>query len=79
MPLAPALASAAPRPPCETVSVEVAAARLGLSRSKAYELARTVGTIGGIPVLRFGRKLVVPCRALDRVLLVDQPVPNVTA
>ena len=58
-------------PSSETVSVEVAAARLGLSRSKAYALARQEGSLGGVPVLRFGRKLAVPTRALDRVLLVD--------
>jgi len=54
----------------ETVSVEVAAARLGLSRGKAYELARQNAL--PVPVLRFGRKMAIPTRALDRVLLVDE-------
>jgi hypothetical protein len=59
-------------PSRETVSVEVAAARLGLSRSKAYELAREEGRLHeGVPVLRFGRKMSVPVRAIDRVLMVD--------
>jgi hypothetical protein len=49
--------------------VEVAAARLGLSRGKAYELARQDAL--PVPVLRFGRKLAIPTRALDRVLLAD--------
>ena len=49
----------------ETCSVEVAAARLGLSRGKAYELARQNAL--PVPVLRFGRKLAVPVRSLDRV------------
>ncbi len=53
----------------ETCSVEVAAARLGLSRSKAYELARRNAL--AVPVLRFGRKLAVPVRALDRVLGIE--------
>jgi excisionase family DNA binding protein len=57
------------RPACETVSVEVAAARLGLSRGKAYELARRNAL--PVPVLRFGRKMAIPARALDRLLLVD--------
>ncbi len=64
-------------PPSETVSVEIAAARLGLSRSKAYELARQQDTLAaGVPVLRFGRKLAVPVRALDRVLGVDPPTDS---
>ena len=59
-------------PTPETVSVEIAAARLGLSRSKAYELAREQGFLyRGVPVLRFGRKMAVPTRALDRVLLAE--------
>jgi excisionase family DNA binding protein len=55
------------RPARETVSVEVAAARLGLSRGKAYELARQNAL--PVPVLRFGRKMAIPTRALDRVLM----------
>ena len=66
-----------PSPPIsETVSVEVAAARLGLSRSKAYELARQNAL--PVPVLRFGRKMAVPARALDRLLLVESPEFAVT-
>jgi excisionase family DNA binding protein len=59
------------RPRSETCSVEVAAARLGLSRGKAYELARQNAL--PVPVIRLGRKLVIPSRALDRVLLADAP------
>jgi excisionase family DNA binding protein len=58
-----------PRPSSETCSVEVAAARLGLSRGKAYELARRNAL--GVPVLRFGRKMAIPVRALDRLLHAD--------
>ena len=64
-----AAASASPLPASETVSVEVAAARLGLSRSKAYKLARQNAL--PVPVLRFGRKIVIPARALDRLLWAD--------
>jgi excisionase family DNA binding protein len=70
--VAPA-AAPAPLPPSETVSVEVAAARLGLSRGKAYELARRNAL--PVPVLRFGRKMAIPARALDRVLHADS-LPN---
>lgn len=58
--------SAEARPEPETVSVEIAAARLGIGRSLAYELARQNAL--PVPVLRFGRKLAIPTRALDRVL-----------
>jgi hypothetical protein len=54
------------RLPAETCSVEDAARRLGLSRSAAYALARQDAL--PVPVLRLGRKLVIPVRSLDRVL-----------
>ena len=63
------LDSAEPRPAPETCSVETAAARLGIGRSLAYELARQNAL--PVPVLRFGRKLAIPTRALDRVLGVE--------
>ena len=50
-------------------ALKVAAARLGLSRGKAYELARQNAL--PVPVLRFGRKMAIPTRALDRVLAGD--------
>lgn len=57
----------------ETVSIEIAAARLGISLSKAYELARQDSALHPqVPVLRFGRKLAVPVRALDKLLLLAE-------
>ena len=57
----------------ETCSVPTAARRLGLSRSTAYRLARSDAL--PVPVLRFGRKLAIPTRALDRMLgIEDMPV-----
>lgn len=50
-----------------TLTVEEAAIELGISRYLAYEQART-GQIAGIPVLRVGRRLLVPRAALERVL-----------
>jgi len=47
-----------------TYTVTEAAVLLGISRAKAYECART----GELPVLRFGRRLVVPAVALDELL-----------
>lgn len=52
-----------------TLTVEEAAARLGISRTLAYELARA-GRLP-VPVLRLGRRVVVSRMALDRVLAAD--------
>lgn len=51
-----------------TLTVEQAASVLGIGRTLAYEAARTTGNIGGIPVLRVGRRLLVPRAALERRL-----------
>ena len=50
-----------------TFTVEEAGRLLGIGRDLAYEHARA-GSIGGIPVLRVGRRLLVPRPALERVL-----------
>lgn len=55
----------------EKCTIEEAARRLGLSRGKAYELARRDAL--GVPVLRFGRKVLIQTRALDRLLGVEEP------
>lgn len=47
-----------------TLSVEAAARILGLSRTLAYEAVRT----GQIPSIRFGKRIVVPRVALERML-----------
>lgn len=48
-------------PACATLSVEEAAAVLGISRSSLYALLRS----GCVPHLRFGRTLRIPARSLD--------------
>ena len=47
-----------------TITVDEAAARLGLSRNGAYEAVRR----GEIPSLRIGRRVLVPRAALERML-----------
>lgn len=47
-----------------SLSVKAAARILGLSWASAYEAVRT----GQIPSLRFGKRIVVPCAALNRML-----------
>ena len=52
-----------------TMTVSEAAEYLGISRAFAYEL---VGR-GEIPAVRFGRRVVVPRRALETLLEVGRP------
>lgn len=47
-----------------TMSVEEAAAVLGISRALAYELVRR----GELPRLRLGRRVVIPRRALENLV-----------
>jgi excisionase family DNA binding protein len=52
-----------------TMTVEEAAAYLGIGRSAAYEAARS----GDLPVIRLGRRLLVPRAALERMLADCRP------
>ena len=52
-----------------TLDIPEVAAALGLSRGKTYALARS----GMLPVLRLGRRVVVPKAALDRLLAPADP------
>ena len=53
----------------ETTDIMTAARRLGISRSLAYQLARTGQLVDGVPVLKAGEdRYVVPTAALDRAL-----------
>jgi len=47
-----------------TITVEEAAEKLGISRALAYEMVHQ----GKIPVLRFGRRMVVPKKVLEQLL-----------
>lgn len=53
----------------ETMSVSEAGAILGICRNAAYKLASQ----GVIPTLRLGRRLVVPRRALAKMLRNPRP------
>lgn len=53
-----------------TISVEQAGRQLGIGRSLAYELARN----GQIPVLRLGKRMVVPVAKLAEMLGEREPV-----
>ena len=53
----------------QTLTVEEAAKLLGVSRGSAYEAVRS----GELPVVRLGRRLLVPRQALDRLLAGNGP------
>lgn len=56
----------------QTVTVEEAGRALGIGRGSAYEAARR----GDIPVIRLGKRLLVPRVALERLLAGDGPRPS---
>ena len=55
---------ARPRPKKLCYTVPEAAQLLGFSRNFGYELART----GQLPIIRFGKRMVVPKAAFDKML-----------
>jgi excisionase family DNA binding protein len=52
-----------------TLTIEEAAEILGLSRASAYAAANN----GDLPVIRLGRRLIVPRHALEQMLDVGVP------
>ena len=52
-----------------TMTVKEAAIALNISRGLAYQAARD----GGIPTIRIGRRLLVPRRALEKLLEAPSP------
>lgn len=56
------LTAAQPQP--ETTTIAQAAKRLRIGRNQAYEAAAK----GQLPVIKIGRRLLVPTAALDRML-----------
>lgn len=55
-----------------TLTVEEAAKLLGIGRQLAYDQVKT----GDIPVIKIGRRLVVPRRALEKLLEQGQLVSS---
>ena len=55
-------------PAPETDSIEVAAARLGIGRTSAYQRAAEGELAPGVPVIKIGRRYVVSRAALDKLL-----------
>jgi excisionase family DNA binding protein len=56
----------------DTLTVPEAGQRLGIGRRQAYDAARR----GEIPVIRIGRRVLVPKPAFERLLLDGQLVSN---
>lgn len=53
-----------------TLTIDEAAKLLGIGRQLAYDRAKT----GEIPVIKIGRRLLVPRRALERLLEGPRPL-----
>jgi len=51
-------------PPSATISIEQAARRLKIGRNQAYQAAHK----GELPVIKIGKRLLVPTAALGRLL-----------
>ena len=59
-----------------TLTIPEAAELLGISRNLGYEIAARDGELAGIPVIRVGRRLLIPQARLLGVLgLEDGPDP----
>ena len=57
-----------------TLTVPEAADLLGIGRNLAYEIAKREGELAGVPVIKVGRRLLVPHARLLVVLgLLDDP------
>ena len=56
-----------------TLSIEETAKLLGICRNLCYDRVKT----GEIPVIKIGRRLLVPRRALEKLLEQGQPVTPV--
>ena len=55
-----------------TLTVPQAARLLGIGRNLAYEIAARDGEIAGVPVIRVGRRLLIPLARLLEVLGLDE-------
>ena len=61
----------------ETTSVEDACRRLGINRSTGYAEIQRTGCLASIPVVRVGKRLLIPTAGLDRILACDtRPSPE---
>jgi excisionase family DNA binding protein len=54
-----------------TLTIPEAAKLLGIGRNLAYEIARRDGELAGVPVIRVGRRLLIPYARLLTVLGID--------
>jgi len=59
-------------PVSATLTVPEAAQLLGIGRNLAYETAARGGEIAGVPVIRVGRRLLIPLARLLEVLGLDE-------
>ncbi len=61
-----------------TLNVPEAAELLGVGRNLAYEIVARDGELAGVPVLRVGRRLLIPQARFLAVLGLDNPPDSVS-
>ena len=61
-----------------TLTIPEAAELLGIGRSLAYEIATRDGELASVPVIRVGRRLVIPEARLLAVLGLNEGLPSGT-
>lgn len=59
-----------------TLTVPEAAKLLGIGRNLAYQIAADHGELAGVPIIRVGRRMVVPRALLHAALGLDKGLPN---
>jgi excisionase family DNA binding protein len=62
-----------------TLTVPEAAKLLGIGRNLAYQIAADEGELAGVPIIRVGRRMVVPRAPLRAALGLDKGLPSHTA
>ncbi len=78
LPLSDRLASARSAPRVSaTFTVPEAAKLLGVGRNLAYEIVARDGELAGVPVIRVGRRLLIPQARFLAVLGLDNPPESV--
>ena len=58
-----------------TITIDEAARLLGIGRNLAYQAART-GSLASVPVIRVGKRLLVPRAPLERLLAGEAARPG---
>lgn len=65
------------RRPKATLTIPEAARLLGIGRNLAYQIAAEEGELAGVPVIRVGRRILVPHASLRAALGLEGPTSSI--